>query len=67
MPETKSNAKHWMTVGEGQFIWGGSLLKGNGGAQRLACPGWKPGWTCMGISQPDCKADRPSRGESRAK
>ena len=26
----------------GQFDWGGRLLKGNGGAQRLAQHGWKP-------------------------
>jgi len=54
------------TVRAGQFRWGGGLLKGNGGVQRLACPGWTPGWTCKGKSQPDCEADRPSRGESRA-
>ena len=26
----------------GQFDWGGRLLKGNGGAQRLPQRGWKP-------------------------
>lgn len=29
------------TVLGGQFTWGGSLQKGNGGAQRLAYSGWK--------------------------
>ena len=30
------------TVSDGQFDWGGRLLKGNGGAQRLAQHGRKP-------------------------
>ena len=30
------------TVSGGQFDWGGRLLKGNGGAQRLPQRGWKP-------------------------
>ena len=30
------------TVSDGQFDWGGRLLKGNGGAQRLPQRGWKP-------------------------
>ena len=30
------------TVSDGQFDWGGRLLKSNGGAQRFARHGWKP-------------------------
>ena len=40
-----SNSCHeagkWTMVGR-RFDWGGRLLKGNGGAQRLAQHGWKP-------------------------
>ena len=31
------------TVSDGQFDWGGRLLKGNGGVQRFPRPGWKSG------------------------
>ena len=51
----------------GQFTWGGCLLKGNGGAQRSACHGWKPWWTCIRRSRLDCETDRSSRGETRWK
>ena len=54
------------TVADGQFDWGGRLLKSNGGAQRLAQAEWKPAIECKGRSQLDCKADAPSRDESRA-
>jgi hypothetical protein len=54
------------TVADGQFDWGGRLLKGNGGVQRLAQAEWKPAAECKGTSQLDCKADAPSRDESRA-
>jgi hypothetical protein len=54
------------TVADGQFDWGGRLLKSNGGAQRLAQAEWKPAAECKGKSQLDCKADAPSRDESRA-
>jgi len=27
---------------DGQFFWGGTLLKGNAGVQRLAWSEWKP-------------------------
>ena len=30
------------TVSDGQFDWGGRLLKSNGGAQRFPQDGWKP-------------------------
>ena len=54
------------TVAGGQFDWGGRLLKGNGGAQRSPQHGRQPCVECKGIRGPDCEADRPSRGESRA-
>ncbi len=53
------------TVAGGQFDWGGRLLKSNGGAQRLAQAEWKPAAECKGTSQLDCKANAPSRDESR--
>jgi hypothetical protein len=54
------------TVAGGQFDWGGRLPKSNGGAQRLAQAEWKPAGECKGRSQLDCKANAPSRDESRA-
>ncbi len=54
------------TVAGGQFDWGGRLLKGSGGAQRLAQVEWKPTEACNGTSQLDCEAYKPSRDESRA-
>jgi hypothetical protein len=54
------------TVSGGQFDWGGRLRKSNGGAQRLAQAEWKPAKECNGTSQLDCKANAPSRDESRA-
>jgi hypothetical protein len=53
------------TVAGGQFDWGGRLLNSNGGAQRLAQVEWKPTAECKSISQLDCKANAPSRDESR--
>ena len=53
------------TVFGRQFIWGGCLLKSNGGVQRLANFGWKPKVSYKCISQLNCKAYKPSRYESR--
>ena len=53
------------TVTGGQFDWGGRLQKDNGGVQRLAQAEWKPAAECKGTSQLDCKANAPSRDESR--
>ncbi len=53
------------TVADGQFDWGGRLLKGNGGVQRWAQAEWKPAAECKGTSLLDCKANAPSRDESR--
>ena len=54
------------TVPGGQFDWGGRLLKSSGGAQRFPQVEWKPTFECTGIRELDCKADTPSRDESRA-
>ena len=53
------------TVIGGQFDWGGSLLKSNKGAQRLAQAGRQSAVECKRISQLDCKSDRTRRYESR--
>ena len=49
-----------------QFDWGGRLLKGSGGAQRFPQVEWKPTAECKGIRELNCKANAPSRYESRA-
>ena len=54
-----------LTVSGGQFFWGGSLLKGNGGAQRFLQAGRKSAVECKGIRELDCKTYKSSRGESR--
>ncbi len=53
------------TVTGGQFDWGGSLLKSNEGAQRLAQGVRQSPVECKRISQLDCESDRTSRYESR--
>ena len=55
------------TLAAGQFYWGGILQKRNGGARRLAQPGWQSGDEGMDISQPDWETDGSSRCESRSK
>ena len=55
----------WGTLAAGQFYWGGILLKSNGGARRLAQPGWQSGVECIGTSQPNCETYKSSRYESR--
>ena len=52
------------TMSGGQFDWGGRLLKGNGGAQRLTQRGRKSRIECKRRSQPDCETDMSSRNES---
>ena len=54
------------TVSDGQFDWGGRLLKGNGGAQRFPQNGWKSFAECKGIKELDCETYKSSRDESRA-
>ena len=54
------------TVPDGQFDWGGSLLKSNEGVQRFPQDGWQSSGECKGIRELNCETDRSSRYESRA-
>ena len=54
-----------LTVSGGQFYWGGSFLKGNGGVQRFPQVGRKSAGECKGIRELDCETYKSSRGESR--
>ena len=56
----------WETVSDGQFDWGGRLLKCNGGAQRFPQNGWKSFEECKGRRELDCETNKSSRDESRA-
>ena len=49
----------------GQFDWGGSFLKDNERAQRLAQGVRQSPVECKRISQLDCESGRTSRYESR--
>ena len=53
-------------MSDGQFDWGGRLLKSNGGAQRFPQSGRKSLEECKGRRELDCETDRSSRDESRA-
>ena len=53
------------TVPDGQFDWGGSLLKNNEGVKRFAQVGRQSTVECKRISEPNCESDRTSRYESR--
>ena len=57
----------WGTVPDGQFDWGGRLLKCNGGAQRSPQGGWKSPVECIGIRGLDCETYKSSRQETGAK
>ena len=52
------------TMSGGQFDWGGRLLKGNGGVQRLVQHGRKSCNECTRINQPNCETDKSSSNES---
>ena len=54
-----------LTVSGGQFYWGGSLLKSNGGVQRFSRVRRKLTVECKGIRELDCKTYKSSRDESR--
>ena len=56
-----------VTVTDGQFAWGESLLKCNEGVQRSPQDGWQSSLECIGIRRLNCESDRTSRYESRAK
>ena len=53
-----------LTVSDGQFLWGGDLLKGNGGAQWSPQSGRKSDIECKGKRELDCKTYKSSRSES---
>jgi hypothetical protein len=53
------------TVAGGEFDWGGRLPNSNGGAQWFPQVGWSSTAECNGTREPDCKAHRPRRDESR--
>ena len=55
-----------MTVPDGQFDWGGSLLKYNKGVQRFPQVGRQSTVECNGIRKLNCESDRTNRYESRA-
>ena len=61
---TCSHGTGWGTMLGRQFDWGGRLLKGNGGAQRLAQHGRKSCEECKRKSQPNCENDGSSSNES---
>ena len=54
------------TLSDGQFDWGGILLKSNGGVQSLPHRGWQSRIERKGIRQVNCKTYKSSRCESRA-
>ena len=56
----------WGTMSDGQFDWGGRLLKSNGGVQRLAQRGRKSRNEYKRTSQLDCETNKSSRYESRS-
>ena len=55
----------YRTLPDGQFDWGGRLLKSNGGAQRFPHVGWKPTNECNGRRELNCDTNKWSRYESR--
>ena len=51
----------WGTVPDGQFDWGGFLLKSNGGVQRFLQRGWQSRVECKSIKELDCETYKSSR------
>jgi hypothetical protein len=54
------------TVSDGQFDWGGILLKSNGGVQSFSHRGWQSRVERKGIREVNCETNKSSRYESRA-
>ena len=52
-------------MSDGQFDWGGRLLKSNGGVQRFPQRGQKSREEYKGRRELDCETDGSSRYESR--
>ena len=61
---TCTHESGWGTMSGGQFDWGGRLLKGNGGVQRLVQRGQKSRNECKRINQPNCETYKSSSNES---
>ena len=55
----------YRTVPDGQFDWGGRLLKCNGGVQRFPQCGRQSHVECKGRRELNCETDESSRCESR--
>ena len=55
-----------VTVPDGQFAWGESLLKRNEGVQRFPQDGRQSSVECKGIWKLNCESDKTNRYESRA-
>ena len=53
--ESNDILKICLKISGGQFYWGGSLLKGNGGVQRFSQFGWKSNVECKDIRKLDCE------------
>ena len=62
---TPSHEAGRRTVSDGQFYWGGILLKSNGGVQSLLHRGWQSRIERKSIKQVDCETNKSSRYESR--
>src|SRR5699024_2975490 len=62
-PEPLSGSE---TVSDWPFDWGGRLLKGNGGAQRVPQNCWKSFIERKGRRELDCEPYKSSRDESRS-
>ena len=63
---TSSRETGRWTMPDGQFDWGGILLKSNGGVQSLPHRGWQSREERKGIREVNCETDKSSRYESRA-
>ena len=62
---TPSHEAGRRTMSDGQFYWGGILLKSNGGVQSLPHRGWQSRIERKSIRQVDCETNKSSRYESR--
>ncbi len=60
-----NSQKRGGTLHGGQFIWGGCLLKGNGGVRRQVRANIMTALEHNGTSLPDCETYQSNRDESR--
>ena len=59
--ESNDIFKICLKISGGQFYWGGSLLKSNGGVQRFSQSGRKLVAECKDIRKLDCETYKSSR------